>query len=359
MSRSLRILYIAYPLLPVSDESCGGAEQMLWTLESEMARRGHRTVVAACNGSSVSGQLLPTGPAPNGLDEFEARETEHTRRVLAFLRESERRGEAFDIAHDKSGQFWRHAAQVDVPVLATLHLPHTFYAAELFTANPRHLYFNCVSDAQAQTFAGLGNVLGVVKNGIALERFPLTSDKGNYLLWLGRICEEKGTHIAIEVARAAGMPLIIAGQVYPFSYHEQYYRRAVRPHLDGKNARFIETPTFEGKVELLCRARALLLPSLVAETSSLVAMEAMACGTPVVAFRRGGIPEVVADARTGFLVDTPEQMVAAITEAGSIDPRQCRKHVRNNFSSTRMAADYERLYHEVLARESWRDVKAA
>jgi glycosyltransferase involved in cell wall biosynthesis len=347
-TRPLRILYVAYPLLPVSDESCGGAEQMLWTLERDMYGRGHQTVVGACDGSRVSGELLPTGPPANQPDRFESRETEHTARILEFISECERRGRPFDLVHDKSGHFWRHAAEVNVPVLATLHLPRGFYPDTLLAASAPNLFFTCVSEAQAQTFAGLRNLLGVVRNGIALERFPLTLDKGDYLLWLGRICEEKGMHVAIEIARSAGMPLILAGQVYPFSYHEQYYNRAVRPHLDGASVHFVETPTFEHKIELLSRARAVLVPSLAPETSSLVAMEAMACGTPVVAFRRGGIPEVVADGFTGFLADSPEAMADAVSQVSRIEPRACRRHVEAHFSAARMAGDYERLYARVL-----------
>lgn len=346
----LRILYVAYPLLPVSDESCGGAEQMLCTLERETACRGQRTSVAACDGSRVSGELLATGRAASGTDQFEKREAEHTVRILEYVTDCERRGEPFDLVHDKSGHFWQHAQEINLPILATLHLPRSFYPDALFAASATNLFFNCVSESQAQTFAGLNNLLGVARNGIAVERFPFTSEKAGYLLWLGRICEEKGTHIAIEVASRAGLPLIIAGQVYPFSYHEQYYKRAVRPHLDGALVRFIETPTFESKLELLSRARALLVPSLVAETSSLVAMEAMACGTPVIGFRRGGIPEVVEDGVTGFTVDTADEMAAAVMQVRSIDLRTCRRHVEANFSAARMADEYERLYEEVLAR---------
>ncbi len=349
--RRLRILYVAYPLLPVSDENAGGAEPMLWTLEREMACRGHETIVAACGGSRVSGELLDTGPAASQPDEFEQREAAHTSRILGFLDECRQCGDSCDLIHDKSGHFWRHAAAVSTPVLATLHLPRTFYSQDLSANAAPNLFFNCVSEAQAQTFADLP-LLGIVRNGIALERFPLTCDKGNYLLWLGRICEEKGAHIAIEVARRAGLPLVLAGQVYPFSYHKQYCQREIRPHLDGSRVRFVESPTFAVKVELLGHARAVLVPSLVSETSSLVTMEAMACGTPVVAFRRGGIPEVVADGLTGFLVDSPEEMAQAAQRVASMDPWTCRQHVELRFSASRMADEYKRLYEAVPTRGS-------
>src|ERR1019366_3562802 len=128
------------------------------------------------------------------------------------------------------------------------------------------------------SFAEIPPLAGWVANGIALERFPLRTAKDDYLLWLGRICEEKAPHLAFKVAQRTGRRLILAGQVYPFSYHQEYFAREIDPHLGGP-IQFIDSPSFEYKVELLANASALLVPSLVDETSSLVAMEAMACGT--------------------------------------------------------------------------------
>lgn len=338
----MRLLYVAYPLLPVSPESCGGAEQMLWTLEGEMARRGHQTWVAACDGSRAAGRLLATGAPPSQPDQFEQRDAEQAARVLDFLAR-----ERFDLVHDKSGSFWRHAARLHAPVLATLHLPRSFYPADAFRELPPKLSFNCVSQSQLRSFAGLPGMLGAVPNGIRLNYFPPPRMlREDYLLWLGRICEEKGTHVAIDVARQAGRKLVIAGEVYPFSYHRAYFEREVRPHLEDRASSvfYVGVPTMSEKLRLLRRARALLLPSLVDETSSLVAMEAMACGTPVIGFRRGALPEVVRDGVTGLLVDSAEEMGLAVAHVDGIDPRACRAHVEQNFSSERMARDYEQLY---------------
>jgi glycosyltransferase involved in cell wall biosynthesis len=356
MRKETNILYVAYPLLPVSDESCGGAEQMLSTLESEMVRRGCRTRVAACVGSLVEGQLLCTGPAASETDSFEKRDAQHRRDVLGFLRR-----EPVDLVHDKSGSFWQSAGQIDVPVLATLHLPRHSYPAEEFANVPTNLFFNCVSETQRRNFADLPNMVGVVRNGIALSRFPFVTEKEGYLLWMGRICEEKGPHVAIEVARRTGMPLILAGQVYPFSYHEQYYRREIRPYLgsDDPAVCFLETPNFRTKRKLLSEARAVLIPSLVDETSSLVAMEAMACGTPVIGFRRGAIPEVVVDSETGFVVDDAREMAEAVWWTGEINPHACRAHVEINYSAERMANEYEELYARVLEISAGRLSRAA
>src|SRR3954465_14699813 len=120
MSRTLNILYVGYPLLPVSDESCGGAEQVLAALEREMHARGHRTTLAAADGSRCSGELIPTGAPAETPDQLAARERAPWEAIRSGLR-----SRSFDLIHDHSGSFWRHASQIDVPILATLHLPRT------------------------------------------------------------------------------------------------------------------------------------------------------------------------------------------------------------------------------------------
>lgn len=348
----LRIFYIAYPLLPVSEASAGGAEQMLRVTERQMAQRGHCTVVAACNGSQAAGELLATGAAPEQPDCLAQRDTEHNGRILQFLARRQRTRRHFHLIHDMSGTFWPQAAVLSLPVLATLHLPRSFYPQHMFENIPANVCFSCVSESQARTFAGLPRLLGVVPNGIELECFPLAPRKNSYLLWLGRFCQEKGAHLAIQAARKAGSPLILAGQVYPFSYHQQYFQREIVPYLDNvlPLVRLAEAPTPTQKLRLLSHARALLVPSLADETSSLVAMEAAASGTPVIAFRRGALPEVVRHGVTGFLVDSVAEMAQAVARLNKITPADCRRYAERNFCATRMAEDYEQLYLLALAK---------
>ncbi len=341
----------------VSDESCGGAEQMLYVLEREMARRNCRTTVAACAGSEVAGTLLSTGSAALSFDQLRERDAEHNARVLGFLREAEESGRPVSLVHDEGGRFWRHAAAVDVPVLVTLHLPRSFYAAELFENIPGNVYFNCVSRTQAKSFADLPR-MSVVRNGIPLERFPFTAEKRDYLVWLGRICPEKGLHIAVEAARQAGMKLVIMGPSYLYERDRQYFEGEVAPRLTAA-CEFIGSPSFARKIEVLRHARALLMPSLAQETSSLVCLEAMACGTPAIAFRNGALPEVVLDGQTGFTAGSTQAMVQAMHELGTISPHACREHVAANHSARRMADQYEQLYDLICAEETALAAEAA
>jgi glycosyltransferase involved in cell wall biosynthesis len=356
----IRILYVAYPLLTVSDESAGGAEQVLWTLEREMARCGALTTVAASAGSCVSGELFSTGDSCTQPDDYERRRVEHEDRVVDFVRRREREGPAFDLVHDQSGSFWRRAAEIDCPVLATLHLPRSFYPEGSFCDVPANVSFNCVSDSQARTFADLESLIGVAPNGIALDRFAgddgaamqrgVGDRKG--LLWLGRICEEKAPHLALEIAACAGLPITIAGQIYPFSYHQQYFEREVAPRLrEIPDAEFISAPPAELKRRLLREAKALLITSVADETSSVVAMEAAASGTPVVAFHRGALPEVVRDGVTGFLVEDAAQAVLTLQKVSSISPKACVQYAQKNFSARTMAERYFALYEQLTLTE--------
>jgi glycosyltransferase involved in cell wall biosynthesis len=350
-----RILYVAYPLLQVHDQSAGGAEQILWTLERELARGGVHTTLAASAGSRLSGELFSTGEPSMQLDDYERRRIEHEDHVVDYVRRREREGRPFDLIHDHSGSFWKRAAEIDAPVLATLHLPRGFYPAGSFDDLPANVSFNCVSDSQAKSFVDLDALAGVVPNGIALDCFEAAGDaalnnRRKGLLWLGRICEEKAPHLALEIAAHAGLPITLAGQVYPFSYHQQYFEREVAPRLLAvPDARFISAPAAELKLSLLRETQALLITSLAEETSSLVAMEAAASGTPVVAFRRGALVEVVREGATGFLVEDSDQAVLALRKATGINPETCVQYAQKNFSAAKMAEKYSRLY-ERLAR---------
>lgn len=345
-----RILYIAYPLLTVSEQSAGGAEQILCALEREMARRGVVTTVAASAGSQVSGELFVTGEPCTAPDDFERRNREHQDRVVTFIRERAGHNKPFDLVHDKSGNFWPHAAEIQIPVLATLHLPRHFYQPQGFENIPERVSFNCVSESQARSFSDLDPA--VVANGILLDRFRPNFGPREGLLWLGRICEEKAPHLAMEIAARANGAITFAGQVYPFSYHQQYFDREIAPRVKRMpNATFISAPSAEQKQHLLREAKAVLITSIVNETSSLVAMEAAASGTPVIAFRRGALPEVVKDGVTGFLVDSVEEAIDVLKRIEEIAPSDCVAHARVNFSSEVMADKYRLLYERILQRE--------
>jgi len=185
-------------------------------------------------------------------------------------------------------------------------------------------------------------VLGVVRNGIALERFQVGGRKTDGLLWLGRICPEKAPHLAIEAAKRAGLPIVLVGQVYPFQWHMDYWEREVKPRIDGGRVRWVPLPSFAEKTRLLREARALLVTSQVSETTSLVALEAMASGTPVIAFKIGALEAVVPKC-AGILVQSVEEMAEACGAVEGIRAEACREWVEREYSAKAMADGYEEL----------------
>jgi glycosyltransferase involved in cell wall biosynthesis len=208
-------------------------------------------------------------------------------------------------------------------------------------------YFNSISRSAKNGFPNRGYV-GVVYNGIDVASFPFCAEKGDYLLFLGRLSLEKGTHLAIEVARALGQRLILAGKVDRVD--RPYFDEKVAPLIDGSLVTFVGEADAPRKRELFARARCLLHPVTWPEPFGLVMAEAMACGTPVVGLRQGSVPEVIQDGVTGFVVETVAEMVEAVRHIHEIDPSRCRAHVEERFSAEQMVSGYEQLYQQIATQ---------
>jgi glycosyltransferase involved in cell wall biosynthesis len=326
----MRVLSVAFPDMPVGMASSGGAEQVLATLERGLVRQGHESVVVAAQGSNVAGRLI------------EAWASDYRNAIERAIHEFDP-----DLIHFHGLDFYSYLPYSSVPMLATLHLPVSYYPPEVFTAGNCGLQLNCVSRAQALSSEKTRN-LPVISNGVP-PREAFENESGRYLLWMGRICQEKGTHIALDVARRLDADLIIAGPVHPYETHRSYFAEQIEPMLDAKRKYAGPVRGIE-KVRLMRAAICVLIPSLVAETSSLVAMESLMCGVPVIAFAAGALPEVVDDGRTGFIVNSADQMAAAVGNIDSISRRHCRADARQRFDAGRMIQDYVDLYRSMTTR---------
>jgi len=346
---SLTILSVGYTLAPVGANAVGGSEQVLSHLDRALVAAGHRSVVVAPEGSEVAGTLVPV-PAVEGPLSNEVRASAWSRHRDAI--EAALRRWPIDLIHFHGLDFWAYRPDF-APMLATLHLPPDWYPADVFPL-PEGLWVNCVSASQQRAAPADPRFLAPVPNGVPVAALTTRQTKRGFALVLARICPEKGVHLAVEAARRAGQSLLIGGQLFPYEAHERYFREEVAPRLDARR-RFLGPLGFARKRRFLTAARCLLVPSLVAETSSLVAMEALACGTPVIAFGNGALPEIVEHGRTGFIVGSVAEMADAIEAAGELDPEICRSVARERFSVEAMAARYFATYETILAAAALRN----
>jgi glycosyltransferase involved in cell wall biosynthesis len=349
---SLTVLSVAFPLATVGPDAVGGAEQVLAMLDDALVDAGHRSIVIAREGSHVRGTLVAT-PAEPGTVDAAAWARAHEAHRAAIHAALERW--PIDVVHMHGVDFASYLPPEGPPVLATLHLPVSWYPPEVFQPTRPHTYLQCVSADQLARCPPSRALVGHVASGVRVEHLRLVRmKKARFALALGRICPEKGYHLAIDAAEAAGIPLLLAGQVHRHPEHLAYFESEILPRL-GHKVRFIGPVGLARKARLLAAARCLLVPSLVPETSSLVAMEALACGTPVVAFRSGAVTEILEPGRTGFLVDSVAEMTDAIGAAALIDPELCRQAAQRRCSSRRAMASYLALYQQLALQASGGD----
>lgn len=341
---TLSVLNVAYPLAPAGGDAVGGAEQVLAQLDAALVAAGHESIVLAGRGSRVAGTLIEAPPVACIVTDTIRREVQrrYAERLRAILEQR-----PVDLVHMHGIDFATYLPPPGPPVLVTLHLPLDWYPREALRPTRPNTVFNCVSASQRRTAPTGVPLLPDIENGVPDSLFTVRQTKRNFVLALGRICPEKGFHLALDAARRAAVPLLLGGAVFPYETHQSYFRAAIVPRLD-RWRRFIGPVGFARKRRLLAAARCVLIPSLVPETASLVAMEALACGTPVVAFPSGALADVVEHGRTGFLVADAEEMAAAIDATRSLRPEHCREAAWHRFRASRTTAKYLAVYRSLV-----------
>jgi glycosyltransferase involved in cell wall biosynthesis len=339
----MRILQVAPLSERVPPPAYGGTEAVVSVLTDALVKAGHEVVLRASGDSLSLAEVRSVYPrslrTAEGVGNCTPYDSVHAAQAVGDTGE-------FDIIHNHAGEpVMALAALVDVPMLTTMHClitPDTKIVWEHYDG-----HYNTISHAQQRTVPPLNRprYAGVVHNGIDVASFPFIERKDDYLLCLNRVAPEKGTHLAIEAARRVGRKLIIAGKVDRVD--RDYYEALVKPHVDGRDIVFVGEADYRAKRELYARAACALMPITWEEPFGLVMVEAMACGTPVIAFARGAAPEVIAHGETGFLVENVESMVEALAKIDSIDAFSCRRHVKANFDVPFMVEGYLRLYREI------------
>ncbi|MBI2449202.1 glycosyltransferase [Candidatus Pacearchaeota archaeon] len=385
----------------------GGTARVIIYLDREFTRLGYDSLVAATGDSRVIGRLIETVPRSISLWNMDGERNavikprkEHdelSEKHYQIILETILKYKNIDIVHDHPGsglisskKFREVGDQIKTPILVTLHGAFSDRYAERYTLwnkvalEKGNIYFNAISHSQKRAFEERGfRVSATIYHGIPIEYFPFRNEKLDYLFSLGRICPKKGQHTAIQIAKETGMPLIIGGEVN--SAHNNYWKENVESYLDfsiteipekehedyknnlveklnaGENIIdegqiiFVGNLDDRQKIAFYERAKAFMMPINWPEPFGLTMIESMACGTPVIAYSVGSVPEVIKDGKTGFIVEKTgneeidlAKMIEAVNNIVYINPKDCRKHIAENFSITREAKDYLNLYKKLL-----------
>ena len=334
----MRIAMLSSISWPTPPTGYGPWELVTSLLTEALVARGVDVTLFATLNSHTAGTL--EGVAPRGYSEpphLDAKVWE----ALHIAHCIERAG-AFDLIHNQADFMplaW--SRMIDTPMLTTIHGFSSERIVPVYQRYDDRVHYVSISDADrhhALSYAA------TIHHGIPLDDFAFDAAGSEDLLFFGRIHPDKGAADAIRAARAAGRRLVMAGLVQDHGYHE----REVAPHVDGERVIYRGVVGGEARVCTLGAARALLHLIGFDEPFGLSVVEAMACGTPVIAYNRGSMPELIEHGVTGFLVDTLDEAVAAIARIGEIDRAACRRRVAERFSVERMADDYVRLYERLL-----------
>ena len=332
----MKIAQIGTPFERVPPPAYGGTERVISYLTEKLVERGHEVTLYATGDSITKAHLRACYPEPKRPYDLVDLDLQAT---LAYLEAAN-----YDIIHNHTFSGLRCSKFVATPSVHTLHevisdrrMPT--YAA--FADEP----FISVSRAYQRNRPSL-NYIGTVYNGVDTDELALNMQHEDYLLHMGDLSDHKGTHHAVTVAKRSGMKLILAGKIFPFT--KKFFDEVVVPQIDGKQIEFIGEIGGQQRIEVIQRSRALLVPIEWEEPFGLIMAEAMSCGTPVIAFPRGSVPEVVVDGETGYIVDSVDEMIVALKKLDRIDPVVCRNHVLEKFSIDRMVDGYEAIYTQVL-----------
>jgi glycosyltransferase involved in cell wall biosynthesis len=328
----------------------GGTERVVSYLTEELVRQGHQVTLFASGDSVTQARLVAACPRALRLDQGCVDPLAHH---MVLLEQVFRQARAFDLLHFHI-DYWHFPLSVrqPIPTVTTLHgrldVPDLVPVFQLFPSMP----MVSISDAQRAPLPCV-HWLGTVYHGLPEDLYTFRETPGTYLAFLGRIAPEKGVEQAMAIAQQAGMPLKIAAKVDRAD--RDYFREVVQPLLHQHSlVEYIGEVGGDTKDTFLGEAYALLFPIDWPEPFGLVMIEAMACGTPVIAYPRGSVPEVLEEGVTGWIVESLEEAVQAVGRVPALSRARCRQVFEARFSASRMAQDYLRIYHQCLEERGGR-----
>jgi glycosyltransferase involved in cell wall biosynthesis len=359
----MKIAHIAPPWLAIPPKNYGGTETVIFHLVEEQVAQGHDVTLLAPGDARTSAHqvsffersLIDSGiPWHAHLKAYY-----HLHKAVEYVKEHQ-----FDILHthlSSSADMYLLplTARLSVPHIMTVHSRFPFDRAGNWTGDADTYYLKwassvhliAISESARAHLPSQLNVTGVVHHGVPLNLFrPTVCTPEHFYVWLGRMVPEKGPHLAIQAARRAGVPLVLAGTVdHHLPESVRYFREFIKPQLDDRQITYIGPVAMEQKIDLLSRARALLNPLQWEEPFGMVMIEAMAVGCPVIAFPRGAAPEIVAHNQSGFLAQNVDEMAQYIKEIDRLDRATIRLYTETHFSARVMAEKYLAFYHKAIA----------
>ena len=355
----MRIAMLAPISWPLPPSGYGPWELVAYNLTEELVKLGHDVTLFAAGGSTSSADVVVT--TPHALAAWPEAQRNRERRFdsttgllegppddrvleqlhIATCMERAAKGE-FDVVHSHLHvHALMFARLIPCPLVTTLHgsaWVHPIHPAlTAFKEQP----FVSLSDAERQFLPEL-NYVATVHNGIRLENFPFEPVKDDYLLFAGRLSPEKGADVAIEIAKRSGRRLVMAGLIE--RQYRDFFDEKVKPHIDGQEVEYVGLLSQKELAPYYRKAAAVLFPINWCEPFGLVAVEAQASGTPIIATRFGALPEIIREGETGFVVDSIDQAVLAVEKLGAISPEACRTNAETRFSAATMARGYETVY---------------
>jgi glycosyltransferase involved in cell wall biosynthesis len=339
-------------------ESCppklyGGTERVVDNLCKGLTELGHEVVLFASGDSNTKATLVPVVPNALRLANVE----QDLPYIVLQIAKVMEHADDLDIIHNHIDFApYPYANMSPCPWLTTLHGRLDYVDLPLMYKHFSNLPLVSISYSQRKPL-NFCNWVSTVYHGIDVDSFKPKFTKGKYLAFLGRICEDKGTHVAIEIAKKTGIPLKIAAKIGPHDH--AFFESRIKPEIDGKHIEFIGEINEAEKSEFLSNAVALLSPIDWPEPFGLVVIEAYACGTPVIGRPFGSLPEIIEDGKTGFLRLTTSELIEAVNKVETLDRHYIHEFVKDNFSYLTMSKKYLKLYHELINSKAENSLKSS
>lgn len=354
----MKIAHVIPVMTTIPPLKYGGIERVVEELVLQQAAAGHEVTVFCAKESTLAGpniKLHEVAPFPTVRDLTQNKKYEVHEWLEVIAHQSE-----FDVIHFHYEPIiaWLHVEGIEFNFLNYIHIPFIttfhnttwidkhieYYKSHTDLHNNNYVF---ISERQREALNFLPNSQ-VIYNGIPVEKFQFNETSEDYIAFLGRIAPDKGIIQAIQIAKDANEKLVIAAKVDPSD--QKFYEEQVKHLIDGEQIKFIGEVDLEGKNQLLRNAKALIFPIQWEEPFGLVMVEALACGTPVVALNRGSVPEVIQDGVNGLICNSEQEATSRLSEVSKIDRKNCRKTVEDKFSSVIMAQKYEMAYQAAIAR---------